>query len=278
MPGCERHTPEFEIAIARTDAWLERYSWQDVFDQASKEACAMLLCAQEDKDLSDARIHYVCAKALSPLLYARCTAKDESAHGAFAALHAHFVRRAAVLARGQSDAQEIASDTMLAVIGRLSSIRTPGTFLGYCEVALTNQARKAVKRQRLRALREDSLDTLVSPQTSMTIGESLVASRHDAEPEFVYDDRDARDTLWGYIQHARGLTATERRIALLRFKWDLSPKEIMLLLGISREAVDTALYKARRKLARDPKLVDKIAMLGYDCRVNASSTARQPRR
>ncbi len=246
-----------------TEAWAMRFRWTPIVDDAFHSTCVERLMAN-GQPITPAHIHNICSQVLSPLLYEKCCACSQECdtNVAIGVLVQNLALHARLILKGEEGADQIAHDAISEVLLRCDQIAAPQAFLGYCQVAVINGARRALRMARRTTRVEVSLDAPFANDDSATTLADILPDDH-GEPFSLLEINEQREGLWQWLAETAHLSSRERQIVFLRYMADLTPLQIAHRLGISRAAVDTAWSKARHKLSQDSGFIRKLSVLGY---------------
>lgn len=169
-------------------------------------------------------------------LVARALAGEAQAQRALVARHRDAIYRLARTATGDAEeALDIVQDTFLAAFGALRRYDPARPLRAWLAAIALNKARDWARRQRVRRFLRHALSESAADWV-----------RDDAPlPDEIAVQRDA---LAGTARAVAGLPASLKDVLLLRTLEGLSQAETAEALGISEKAVETRLYRARKKL------------------------------
>ncbi len=161
---------------------------------------------------------------------------------AFELLFVRYQSRIASYVRGMvrdhERAEDITQDVFISALRRLRATEAPIAFKPWIYEIAKNACIDAFRRTRN--------TTEVSFDDENDLGPSLVA--RSAAPDAVVDAKLAIDNLCGAFG---GLSQTHHDILVMREFEDLSYREIGERLGMSRAAVESTLFRARRRLSEE---------------------------
>lgn len=250
--------------VLMINKWVANNGWSDVVDAEWILECAkeIALLAESTKINSrlPEQIHRTCSKHLSIKLHALCVRGDDMAKNtAYTALYRFMARMAIPRLHDEALAQETAQRALEAIYAKITTVRDPRAFLGFCQVVMMRII-FAASRQRNSADQDVTcLDEMLETNAGETNPPGYLANAETTDGSLREADRQAvRSSFWEKLLNTPALSALDKKLLIWVYREDISRQEICRREKLSRSALDVKLHRARNKITQSPQLYSAL--------------------